>query len=57
MTCRCGKDHSKDAPIDIPDVIRRLAQQIADDIDREIVERIMEDRNPHEIPPIKQRED
>lgn len=38
--CRCGKDHTGHEELDPQKVIERLAQQMADDIDREILDQI-----------------
>lgn len=57
MSCRCGKDHSGDVPLSPDDLIRRLSQQIADEIDREIVEEILGNISPSRIPPNPEQED
>lgn len=50
MACRCGKDHTGHEALDETKVIAKLAKQIADEIDQEIIDEIMAQHNPSAIP-------
>ena len=41
MTCRCGKDHSGVEPLNVDSIIDRMAQELADQIDREIIAELL----------------
>lgn len=41
MTCRCGKDHSGVEPLSVDSIIDRMAQELADQIDREILAELL----------------
>lgn len=41
MTCRCGKDHSGVEPLDVNSVMDRMVQELADEIDREMIAELL----------------
>ena len=52
MACRCGKDHTGHEAVDPSEVIRKLAKQLEDEIDQEIIDSIMAETNTSAIAPL-----
>ena len=41
MTCRCGKDHTGQKPVNEEELIKQFAKEISDEIDKKVIEELM----------------